>query len=181
VRVSGGKWSGRKLKHPGKSPVRPTSGRVKEMLFNIIGDKIIDAYVVDLCCGTGSLGIEALSRGAAFVSFVDIAIDSLKSTAANLKLCDAEPESFKLHRSDSFRFIKSHCPDHNNLIVLADPPYNADVTSEIWMELVKCFDSGKAMFIAVEHESGIKLSSESKTGTVDVRKAGNSSIAILER
>lgn len=181
MRVSGGKWSGRKLKHPGKSPVRPTSDRVKEMLFSIIGDKIIDAHVVDLCCGTGSLGIEALSRGAAFVSFVDIAIDSLKSTAANLKLCSADSEIYKLHRSDSVRFIKSNCPDHKNLIILADPPYNADVTSEIWTELVNCIDSGKAAFIAVEHETGIKLSSESKNSTVDMRRAGNSSLAILER
>ncbi len=181
MRVSGGKWSGRKLKHPGNSPVRPTSDRVKEMLFSIIGNRIIDAYVVDLCCGTGSLGIEALSRGAAFVSFVDIAADSLKSTAANLKLCNAETENYKLHRSDSIRFVKSHCPDHRNLIILADPPYNANFTSEIWMELVNCIDSGRATFIAVEHETGIKLSSESKTGTVDIRKAGNSSLAILER
>ncbi len=181
MRVSGGKWSGRKLKHPGKSPIRPTSDRVKEMLFSIIGDKIIDAYVVDLCCGTGSLGIEALSRGATFVSFVDIASDSLKSTAANLNLCNAETENYKLHRSDSIRFMKSHCPDHKRLIVLADPPYNADATSKIWAELVDCIDSGKAIFIAVEHETGMELSSESKTGTVDVRRAGNSSLSILEK
>jgi hypothetical protein len=49
------------------------------------------------------------------------------------------------------------------------------------MELVNCIDSGKAIFIAVEHETGMELSSESKTSTVDVRKAGNSSLAILER
>ena len=181
MRVSGGKWSGRQLKHSGRSPVRPTSGRVKEMLFNILAQKIVGSHVIDLCCGTGSLGIEALSRGAAFVSFVDISPDSLKSTASNLNVCTVDTDNHKLYRSDSIRFIKSKFPVSDNVIVLADPPYNSDMTQNLWQEMVKCIVNNNAITIVLEHKTGIELSSGSYAGTVDIRKAGNSSLAILER
>ncbi len=71
MRVIAGSAKGTRLKVPGGRAVRPTSGRVKEALFNILGPRVWEAVVWDLCAGSGAIGIEALSRGAAECTFVD--------------------------------------------------------------------------------------------------------------
>ncbi|MDH3329106.1 MAG: RsmD family RNA methyltransferase, partial [Desulfobulbaceae bacterium] len=73
MRITGGTALNRKLKTPGsggKEIIRPTSDRVREALFNILGDRVAGARILDLFAGTGSLGIEALSRGASYAVFV---------------------------------------------------------------------------------------------------------------
>jgi 16S rRNA (guanine966-N2)-methyltransferase len=77
MRIIAGRFKGRKLQPPVGQDIRPTSDRTRESIFNLLmhgayaGDSIIDQHVVDLCCGTGALGLEALSRGAASCVFVD--------------------------------------------------------------------------------------------------------------
>src|SRR5438876_10653240 len=71
MRVIAGKFRGRKLKSPPSLQTRPTSDRLRETLFNILAARIEGARFLDLCAGTGAVGIEALSRGAAHVTFVD--------------------------------------------------------------------------------------------------------------
>src|SRR5215813_359241 len=71
MRIIAGKYRGRKLKSPPSLRTRPTSDRLRETLFNILAPRIEGARFLDLCAGTGAVGIEALSRGAACVSFVD--------------------------------------------------------------------------------------------------------------
>ena len=71
MRIVGGEWRGRILKSPSWDGVRPTSDRLRETLFNILGPSIRGARVLDAYAGTGAIGIEALSRGAAWVCFVD--------------------------------------------------------------------------------------------------------------
>ena len=64
MRVITGSWRGRKLKSPSGQDIRPTTDRVKEAMFSMLGPAVADSLVIDLCCGAGGLGIEALSRGA---------------------------------------------------------------------------------------------------------------------
>ncbi len=95
MRVIAGSWKGRRLKSPASDAVRPTTDRVKEALFNILGPDVTGCLFVDLCCGAGGLGIEALSRGAAGAIFVDQAPRSLNSARANLEICGADFERIR--------------------------------------------------------------------------------------
>ena len=120
MRVTGGIGRGQRLKVPSGSRVRPTSDKVKQALFNILGDRIIDAVFLDLFAGAGGIGIEALSRGAARVTFVDASRDSLISIKQNIgqmgfgdhaEVVPAKAEVFLKKRSGPYD------------IVFLDPPY----------------------------------------------------------
>lgn len=84
MRIISGKYRGLKLAEFGADGIRPTADRVKESLFNIIYHKVAGAVVLDLFCGSGSLGIECLSRGAEFVRFNDVSPESVKVLKSNL-------------------------------------------------------------------------------------------------
>jgi 16S rRNA (guanine966-N2)-methyltransferase len=111
---------------------RPTSERVKEAIFAVLGDRIHGAELIDLCCGAGGLGIEGLSRGAALVHFVDLDRAALHLVQANLAQCGAEAESFALHRADARRWLR---PDRLHgvgpLLVVADPPYGGPLSEQL--------------------------------------------------
>ncbi len=129
MRVIAGKWKGRRLTAPSGQAVRPTTDRVKEAMFNILGPSVLGARVLDLCCGTGALGIEALSRGAAQVVFVDQAGAALSATEQNLVRCGASTVGFRLVRGDARSFLESELkrPSESPWLFLCDPPYAADL------------------------------------------------------
>lgn len=132
MRVTGGLWRGRTLSAVAGARVRPTSDKVRQSIFNILGEMVCGASVADLCCGSGALGIEALSRGAAQVHFVDIAPACLKTARANLERCGAEPERWRLHRADATRWLGKHlAAGAAPLLVLADPPYDGTVAATL--------------------------------------------------
>src|SRR5919201_3217952 len=87
MRVIAGKYRGRKLKSPPSDATRPTSDRLRETLFNILAPRIEGARFLDLCAGTGAVGIEALSRGAEHVTFVDRSRKMCGLIESNLDLC----------------------------------------------------------------------------------------------
>jgi 16S rRNA (guanine966-N2)-methyltransferase len=121
VRIVAGRWGGRRLSSPKGEATRPTSDRVREALFSILGDRVQDARVLDLFAGSGALGLEALSRGAAAATFVDSAAASVAAVKANLEALGGEAE---VHRSDAVRFLRA-APGkarHYDLVLL-DPPY----------------------------------------------------------
>ena len=90
LRVISGKARGLKLNTPKNEDVRPTTDRVKESLFNIINGYIIDGEILDLFAGTGSLGIECLSRGANKCVFVDVSKTSIDLVKSNIKKARVE-------------------------------------------------------------------------------------------
>jgi 16S rRNA (guanine966-N2)-methyltransferase len=121
VRVIAGTYGGRTLKAPPGDATRPTSDRVREALFSILGAKTQDANTLDLFAGSGALGIEALSRGAASVIFVDNATQAVKAIEANLKTLGAQA---RVRQTDVLRFL-NHARElgaQYDLIFL-DPPY----------------------------------------------------------
>jgi 16S rRNA (guanine966-N2)-methyltransferase len=121
VRVISGTYGGRILKAPPGDSTRPTSDRVREALFSILGDRVQDARVLDLFAGSGALGLEALSRGAQAVTFVDDAQPAIKAIHANLQALGAGAE---VRRQDALRFLAhaSHGGAQYDLVFL-DPPY----------------------------------------------------------
>src|SRR5437879_1293812 len=90
MRIIAGKFRGRKLKSPPSLQTRPTSDRLRETLFNILAPRIEGARFLDLCAGTGAVGIEALSRGAAHVTFVDQSREMCALIEANLEALEVD-------------------------------------------------------------------------------------------
>src|SRR5690349_24213604 len=92
MRVIAGEWRGRPLKAPPGAATRPTSDRVREALFSILAARVRGARVLDLFAGSGALGVEALSRGAAAATFVDAAAPAIQAIEANLEALQATAE-----------------------------------------------------------------------------------------
>ena len=105
MRVISGSAKGRKLKSVPGDTTRPILDRVKESLFNILSEEIVDSRWLDLFAGTGQVGIEALSRGAAEVVFIDMAKSAIRTIYANLKHCELMGGAQVL-QSDSFAFLE---------------------------------------------------------------------------
>ena len=116
MRVVAGEFRGRRLKAPGGTAVRPTSDRAREALFSILGD-ISGADVCDLFCGTGALGIEALSRGARHVVLVD---DDTSPAKANVDALDISGR-VDVRRRDALEYLGSEAATFD--LILCDPPY----------------------------------------------------------
>ena len=93
MRIIAGAFRGRRLHGPKGDKVRPTIDRVREAIFSMLGPDIPDARVLDLFAGTGAMGLEALSRGAALSVFVDQSADSVRLIRENIELCKAESQS----------------------------------------------------------------------------------------
>lgn len=133
MRIVGGAFRGRALASVGKGDagahLRPTTDRVRESLFNVLmggrfGDPITGARVLDLFAGTGALGLEALSRGAAHAVFVDDGRAAQKLIGQNIALCRVEDRTTTI-RSDATRL--GQCPGNPFDLVFLDPPYGKDL------------------------------------------------------
>jgi 16S rRNA (guanine966-N2)-methyltransferase len=116
VRVVAGAFKGRTLHAPAGAKVRPTSDKVRGAIFNVLGD-VDGLHVLDLFAGTGALGIEALSRGAADAAFVDT------DPAAAQRNLDTIGIETKVHRRDALQWLRQ--TDARFDLVFADPPYSS--------------------------------------------------------
>ncbi len=124
MRVIAGKYGGRKLKSPANARTRPTSDRLRETLFNVIGPRIAsDTRFLDLCAGTGAVGIEALSRGAGFASFVERARKNCALIEENLDLLEIPELQTDVIGLDVEKFLKSKIVVPWDIIFF-DPPYS---------------------------------------------------------
>ena len=131
VRVISGVARGRTLHVPRGRTVRPTPSRAKKALFNIIGDRVVGCHFLDLYAGSGAIGIEALSRGAADVVFVEKRPNIARIIERNLAKTGLE-EHAKVVVTDVAQAIKKLGKQSRMFdIVFADPPYNAKKTLEI--------------------------------------------------
>lgn len=127
MRIISGVYRGRVLKSPPNLKTRPTSDRLRETLFNILNPKISgDTHFLDLCAGTGAVGIEALSRGAAFVTFVDKSRKSCALVEANLDLLGVSEEETEVVLSSAEDFVRRAEPEKSYDIIFFDPPYQND-------------------------------------------------------
>ncbi|MDP9420792.1 MAG: 16S rRNA (guanine(966)-N(2))-methyltransferase RsmD [Actinomycetota bacterium] len=142
MRVVAGVARGRRLAAPSGRSIRPTSDRVREAVFNALTSLgvVEGAAVVDLFAGSGAMGVEALSRGAASVTFVDHDARALTVVRANLASTGLEPEA-RLVRSDVVRFLAG-APGRFDL-ALVDPPYRFD--DDAWSAVLGTLDAEVAV------------------------------------
>ena len=120
MRVIAGEYGGRRLQSPKGAATRPTSDRVREALFSVLGD-VTGVTVLDLFAGSGALGIEALSRGAAEATFVEKARPAVAALRANLEALGLEAE---VSTGDARAFVRNaSAAGHTYDLVFVDPPY----------------------------------------------------------
>lgn len=143
MRVISGTAKGKNLKGVPGDTTRPITDRTKEALFNILGTWIMEARVLDLFGGTGSVGIEALSRGAAHVTFIDQNQVATRTIGQNLRSTDLAANAY-VKRADAFKFLKQ--PPSNlsayDLIYIAPPQYK-----NLWVEALQWFDQHLAPWL----------------------------------
>jgi len=131
LRIIAGQFRGRKLKSPPSLQTRPTSDRLRETLFNILAPQIDGARFLDLCAGSGAVGIEALSRGAAHVTFVDRSRKMCALIRANLDSLGVTENVTDVVCSQATDFLRRNAKRANHErwdLLFFDPPYSADYT-----------------------------------------------------
>ncbi|MDF1502192.1 16S rRNA (guanine(966)-N(2))-methyltransferase RsmD [Roseisolibacter sp. H3M3-2] len=160
MRIVAGRWRGRTIDAPKDARVRPTADRVREAWLSIVAADVDGARVLDLFAGSGALGLEALSRGAASADFVELNPPSLRALGANIARLGADAQAH-VRRGDALRFVDALEADAYDL-AFADPPYAHDAAlrvAERW--LVVPF----ARVLGVEHSSRVTLPAGGDTRT----------------
>lgn len=148
LRITGGSARGIPLAEPRGVRLRPSSGMVREALFNILGEDVVDADVLDLYAGTGALGIEALSRGAASAVFVDSEAACVQAILLSLARTGFE-ERATVMRGTLPAALRSL--QRKFTLVLLDPPYQAETASETLTGLANHLQPGAQ--VVYEHAS----------------------------
>jgi len=123
IRVIGGLYKGKRLRRVPSVQVRPMPDKLKEALFSILQDDVRDSFCLDGFSGTGSVGIEALSRRAKLVVFVDEYYPSIKVIKANLAKCEAEDKARVMHKEFNRAVIQLSKEGVKFDLILLDPPY----------------------------------------------------------
>ena len=184
MRIISGKFRGLKLHSPTNIEIRPTSDRLRESLFSIINSNkydvnIIDANVIDICTGTGALGIEALSRGAKNLYLIDNeqnALDIVKTNLSNIKLYDIE-SSVYIRKADAKKPFKNINLIFN--IVLIDPPYNSSIIQQC-LPLLKEYnliDKNSLIFAETSKQETISVENFK---VLDTKFYGKSKLTIMK-
>jgi 16S rRNA (guanine966-N2)-methyltransferase len=160
MRIIGGLFKGRKLKAVAGSEVRPTSDRLRETLFNILAPVVSDSHFLDLCAGSGAVGIEAFSRGASRVGFVDQSRRSCLTIKENLATLGIQNQAQILQR-DALQAIKqleaTASLDSKYTIVFFDPPYASEIYERLLPQLATSPILHEDALVVVEHRTKHKL------------------------
>ena len=184
VRIIGGDWRSRRLRFPSARDLRPTPDRVRETLFNWLGQSLPGWRVLDLFAGSGVLGMEALSRGAAWVGFVERSSRVARALEENLARLDASPERFSVWGMNARHWLSAvpETLDGPIDLIFLDPPFRQpDLLQEALNTLVEAPWLAKDARVFVE---GAALESlRLPDGFVVSRetRAGDSRSLLLER
>jgi 16S rRNA (guanine(966)-N(2))-methyltransferase RsmD len=185
MRVIAGSAKGRRLQSVPGEAVRPIADRVKEALFSILDVFVVEARVLDLFAGTGAVGIEALSRGAAEAVFVDRSPAALRTVRVNLQRTELTDRAIVL-RSDAFKYLKHSDPTPFDLIYVAPPQYRGLWTDTLtvlddypgWISRYAPGDSG--IVIAQIHPREYQELSLHNLVEYDQRKYGSTVLCFFE-
>jgi 16S rRNA (guanine966-N2)-methyltransferase len=181
MRIIAGQRRGHKLEGPKGNSTRPTSDLVRESLFNILGEGVIGLVVVDLFAGTGALGLEALSRGAARAIFVEQNRENVGLIRRNLATLRYEDRAIVL-ATDVFRWARAFDPiDDEPMVVFLDPPYREYENHprrviELLEGLIRKLPAGS--ILALEASRSIDVPDLPDPTAWDIRRYGGTRIAI---
>ncbi len=153
MRIISGKFRGKRLQGPRNTGLRPTSDRLKESLFNILGPDVQGASVLDAFAGTGAIGLEALSRGAREVVFIDSSRDALRLIRKNLELCDLT-SGYRILQEDVFTSMRALARTgfHADIAFL-DPPYHWGPYRDLIGTLFRSGIASAGSRVVLEHHS----------------------------
>ena len=179
MRVISGTYRGCVLKGPKHEGLRPTADRVKEALFNIIGAKIHDSDFLDLFAGTGSIGIEALSRGARSAIFADNNHLSIKLLHENLKIIKSG-ESIRVLQSDAAKALNILAGEQLFFdLIFLDPPFESELFSIIPSMIVQLKLLKKDGYLIIEHPSRLAVTVP-ELEVIKDRKYGDISLTFFQ-
>lgn len=181
MRVIAGSAKGRQLKLVPGDSTRPVMDRVKEALFNIIGRDILDSTFLDLFAGTGSVGIEALSRGAKKAVFVDIERKAIQTIEENLALTKLGKKAV-IKRGDALAFLSQKPGEPYDFIYIAPPQYKG-----LWLQVLQTLEA-KPVWITPQTQIIVQIDpSEEETlalthlEVVDKRRYGKTLLVFLSQ
>ncbi|PSC04617.1 16S rRNA (guanine(966)-N(2))-methyltransferase RsmD [Alsobacter soli] len=182
MRIVGGRFKGRSLTGPKTQAVRPTSDRLRETIFNIVAhaydDPVPGARVLDLFAGTGAMGLEALSRGAAYALFVDDSAEGRGLTKANIEALGAAGVS-KVFRRDATKLGPAH-PNQPFGLVFCDPPYGRGYAP---LALASAREGGwlkPEALVVVEEAAGAEFSLPEGFQELDRREYGDTQVVFTK-
>jgi 16S rRNA (guanine966-N2)-methyltransferase len=186
MRIISGKFKSKKLVTlTGVLVTRPTSDRVKESIFNIIKNSLDDAYVLDLFSGSGALGLEAISRGAAKSFLVEKNKDSVECIKKNIDSLPVETNKYEIYEKKVEDFLSSKLSSLQNKITLvfADPPYQSEWYAEALEQIEKSGYCQDKCLLIIEMDVRFKFPSseyQKNWEKIDSRDYGKTKIEIWQ-
>ncbi|HLL75759.1 MAG TPA: 16S rRNA (guanine(966)-N(2))-methyltransferase RsmD [Pyrinomonadaceae bacterium] len=185
MRIIAGEYRGRVLKSPPSMQIRPTSDRLRETLFNVLAPRIEGARFLDLCAGSGAVGIEALSRGAGHVTFVDKSRKMCGLVEANLDLCGVPEELTEVVMNDAADFLRRAAARETEGwdIIFYDPPYATD-----YLPVLEAFGARSSallreggLLVAEHHHKSQPKDAAGELRRWRVLRQGDSALSFYER
>ncbi len=181
MRIIAGKYKGHHLVSFKGDHIRPTTDRVKESLFNKLMFEIEGTRVLDLFCGTGNLGLEALSRGAEFVTFVDANRKSLEITRQNIEKLKISKGCYKIVQLDVLKFLRSYTEGPVN-IIFCDPPFTEMMAHEVMLAADRSLAFGEATILAIESAGKERIDTDySNLERFDAREYGDKTLSFFRK
>ena len=177
MRIVAGEWRGRKLVAPAGKQTRPTADRTREALFSMLASRLgsfDDFRVADLYAGSGALGLEALSRGAAHATFVEIDCAAIKAIEANIAALDAGSRT-AIRNQPAEKLPKSHPFD----LVFADPPYQPRSGTAVAEAVARSGWLPPGGWMAIETKKGDEVTPPEGWAVDAIRDVGRARLTIL--
>jgi 16S rRNA (guanine966-N2)-methyltransferase len=182
MRIIGGEYKSRSIAMPRGVEMRPTQDKVREALFNILGD-ITGKKVLELFAGSGAFGIEAISRGAGGVTFVDNNFRCIQTIKSNLRSLGVPESKYTIIKGDALKF-RAPAPEFGKFdIVFMDPPYYRDMAKKCLIN-IDSYDIVAPVGLAiVEHfkKDALEVAELERLVFVDERRYGDTVITMLRR
>ena len=179
IRISGGLLKGKKIDFDFRDNLRPTTNKLKEILFNWIQFDITDNYIcLDLFAGTGSMGVEAISRGASKVFFIELNKKHYQNIKKNISKLDLQ-DNAKLIFRDSFSWIQKNDLSKFDLIII-DPPFEKGFEEKILKQILKKNELKKSCKIYIEYSKFVDLELPKTVNVIKEKKLGDVRALLIE-
>jgi 16S rRNA (guanine966-N2)-methyltransferase len=158
MRIAAGQFKGKKLSASNDLSIRPVTNRLKEIIFSVLNDFFFNKTVLDLFSGSGSLGLEALSRGASHVTFVEKQDSSISILKKNIDVLKINRSLIQIIKSDVLKFLNKNHQKYS--LILADPPFKYSMLQQMVNQVFENNILEKNGLFVVHHEIDNPLSTE---------------------
>jgi 16S rRNA (guanine(966)-N(2))-methyltransferase RsmD len=180
MRIAAGQFKGKKLSASSDLSIRPVTNRLKEIIFSVLTNIFYDKVVLDLFSGSGSLGLEALSRGASHITFVENHNSSIKILRKNVNTLKIDSSLVQIIRSDVLKFLNEDTQQYR--LILSDPPFNYSLLQQMVNMVFKGKSLEKKGILVVHHEINNPLCIENVPYLlIKQKKIGRSLLSFLAR